>query len=282
MYRQRHIKGKLRKIKPQTPLLKRLEFWIVLFVTLGTFSVFYFVYFFSGFQINNIVVSGNQMVQKSDLQKFIESDVTKKIVNLPFFKITSKSIFLTGSRSLSKAILTTFPPIESVQVKRIFPNTLAINTTERKSLGIYCQDQYDNCFLIDGNGIIFERFEGYPHGITVVRQADEKSNVFTGEQIINQEIMSAISKIQKNLKDNLQVNLKEAMITSPVRLDVLTSENWKIYFNLSQDSDINTQLLKLNLLLKQEVPENQRTNLEYINLMTKDKAIICDNKTCAE
>jgi hypothetical protein len=104
--------------------------------------------------------------------------------------------------------------------------------------------------------------------------------VFTGEDVVAQNIINAISKIQKSLKDNFQIDLKEALVASSVRLNVTTSENWQIYFDLSPESDINLQLTKLNLLLNGGMSADSRKNLRYIDLRPQDRAIICDNKTC--
>jgi hypothetical protein len=84
------------------------------------------------------------------------------------------------------------------------------------------------------------------------------------------------------LKDNFQINLEEALVTSPLRLDVNTSENWRIYFDLGPDSDINLQLTKLNLLLNGGISTASRKTLRYIDLRPKDRAIICDNNTCGQ
>ena len=61
-----------------------------------------------------------------------------------------------------------------------------------------------------------------------------------------------------------------------------TSKNWQIYFDLSSDSDINSQLTKLNLLLNGGISADDMKNLHYIDFRPKDRAIICDNATCGE
>jgi hypothetical protein len=55
-------------------------------------------------------------------------------------------------------------------------------------------------------------------------------------------------------------------------MDTTINEGWQIYFSLDPDSDINTQLVKLNLLLSGEIPLENRKNLEYIDLRFKDRA----------
>ena len=84
--------------------------------------------------------------------------------------------------------------------------------------------------------------------------------------------MNDIYKIQKDLKDNFQINLTEALITSPIRLNVTTGEGWQIYFNLQGNPDINSQITKLNLLLNGDITPTIRKTLQYIDLRFQDRA----------
>lgn len=72
------------------------------------------------------------------------------------------------------------------------------------------------------------------------------------------------------------------MVASSIRIDVKTDKNWKIYFDLNETSDINLQLTKLNLLLGGGMTDTEKSNLRYIDLRPKDRAIICDNSTCGK
>jgi len=126
--------------------------------------------------------------------------------------------------------------------------------------------------LIDNNGIIFEPVAVISEDAIIVRQTMESNQVFTGQEVIARNIISTISLIKQTLKDNFQIDLKEAMVTSPLRLDVKTGENWQIYFNLDPGSDINSQLIKLNLLLAEEILPEARKSLQYIDLRFEDRA----------
>ena len=93
--------------------------------------------------------------------------------------------------------------------------------------------------------------------------------------------MDLLLKLEKNMRDDFKIKIKEATITSPIKLSVTTGEGWKIYFNLGDDSDTSVELAKLNLLLNGGMTAQERENLRYIDLKPKDRAIICDNSTCA-
>ena len=273
-YRKKHIKGKIHRIKPKKSIFRRLWFWIIFLFLIIVFSVFYFAFFYSGVQIKNVVISGNEKVAGSDIENLISTDINNKILGL----FDSKSIFLVNPDRINKDILEKFPEIEKLTINKKLPQTLILNVTERKSVGIYCQTN-NICFLIDQNGIIFEASEINSENV-IIKQASEDSQIFIGQEVVAKNIIDLLLKVEKNLKDNFQINLKEALIASSIRLDVDTNENWKIYFDLSPNYNINSQITKLNLLLNSEISVNQRKNLRYIDLRPKDRAIVCDNKTC--
>ena len=268
-YRRKHVKNKIRKIKPKKSILKRPIFWyLILFLILAS-AVFYFLLFSDNFQVKNIIILGNEKVNSKDIENIVQSNINKRILAFLSWTLESKSILLVKLEKLDKEILERFPVIEKTKIDKNLPQTLMLGITERKPLGVFCKDganDQQQCFLIDKNGVIFEPAFAVPENFSVVRQTLDNKEVFIGEEVIGKNIMEAISKIKRNLEDNFQINVKEALVSNPLRLNVKTSENWQIYFNLDEDSDINLQLAKLNLLLdKQIAPETRRT-LEYIDL----------------
>jgi len=280
-YRKSHVKNKVYKIRPKKSIFKKLWFWVLLLIAVAVSTGFYFVLFYPGFQINNIVVLGNDKVNSKDLQKIVLENSNTGLIKFWNINITSSSIFLLNQDDLYKEILKQFPIIEKLRINVKFPQTVSLGITERKPLGVYCGEN-QKCFLVDENGIVFEDI--IPNTVDIkypiVRQALENKDVYVGEQVIGQSIIIAVLKIQKDLNDNFQIDLREALVTSPIRLNVTTSENWKIYFDLEEGSDINSQIIKLNLLLEQQTTPDSRENLQYIDLRPKDRAIICDNKEC--
>jgi cell division septal protein FtsQ len=246
-------------------------------------SVSYFIIFYSGFQLKNILISGNDRVKTNDLQELVSNDANTQLINFWNIKIISRSIFLINSGKINKDILEKFPSVEKANISQKLPQTLILNIAERKPVGVFCpltsSGQADSgCFLIDQSGIIFEPQAAVPVDVLIVRQTAENGQLSAGQEVVAQDIISAIYKIQKMLKDNFQIDSKEALIANPLRLNIMTDENWQIYFDLS--SDINLQITKLNLLLNSQIPADKRGDLRYIDLRPKDRAIICDNEIC--
>ena len=113
-YRKKHIKNKIHRIKPKKSIFKKLWFWIVFLVLLIILSVLYLVFFYSGFQLKNIVISGNQKVSNKDIESLVFNDVNNKILGI----IDYKSIFLINNDKINKDILEKFPVIEKITINK--------------------------------------------------------------------------------------------------------------------------------------------------------------------
>ncbi|MFA6190090.1 MAG: FtsQ-type POTRA domain-containing protein [Candidatus Staskawiczbacteria bacterium] len=279
-YRKNHIKDKLHRAKPKKSIFKMLWFWILLLILIVIISGFYFLFFYPGLQIKNILISGNVKINTQNLNDATYNYIEKELASFFNIKITSKSILLVNTKEVNKKILEKFPEIEKLKINKKLPQTMTLAIVERKPIGAYCDQISNNCFMIDPTGTIFELLTTIPADTTIVRQNMATSQAFLGQKVISQNIITAIYKIKENLKNSFQIDLKEALVTSPIRLDVNTSNNWKAYFDLSPKADIDAQIKKLNLLLGGEIATDNIKNLKYIDLRPKDRAIVCDNSTC--
>lgn len=259
-HRRHHVKKKVHRLKPKKSIFKRPIFWFI-FLFLILLLFFYILIFYSKFQVDSVIISGNNNVQKEVLQGVVWDNINKNL---------SKSIFLTGSKIISKDILNRFPEIESVEVSKKFPKIITIQVKERTPFAVFCQTDDKKCFYIDRNGVIFEILEQIPENTSIIRQLIYDKEVFVGERVVEKNIIDMISNIKISLKDNFQIDVKSAMITTPFRLNIETSENWQIYFNLDSETDL--QIAKMNLLLKDEIPIEIRKTLQYVDLRFKARA----------
>jgi cell division protein FtsQ len=289
-YKKKQIKSKIHRIKPKISILKNIWFWILTSSFLVIIIFLYFLFFYPDLQLKNVTVSGNEKIKTEEIQSFVFDATNIKIINFLSIKIDSNSIFLINKNKINKNILEKFPAIEKITITRNFPQTLNINITEKKPVGIYCYflevDQIDKCFSIDENGIIFEPLEEVDYNTTIVRQMINNKQINVGQEAISRDVMNMLYKIKKTLQDDFQVDLREAVVNSYTKLSITTNEGWKIYFDIGTGSDIDSQITKLDLLLKDGFSNtaegNTRNNLKYIDLVPRDRAIVCDNNICSE
>jgi len=280
-YRKKHVKNKIHSIKPKKSVFKKLWFWIIILVLTIVSAGFYLLFFYSGLQVKNIVVLGNEKIKTQDLEELAFNNADINLLSFWNIKIVSRSILFVDIDKINNDILKKYSVVENAKISKKLPETLTLNITERKPMGVFCGTD-NQCFSIDNSGVVFGPAGAVPENTTIVRQPFNNGQVFSGEQVVAENIISAIYKIRKSLKDNFQIDLKEVLITSPLRINVKTNENWQIYFDLAPASDIGSQITKLNLLLSDEISADKRKNLRYVDLRPKDKAIVCDNSTCGE
>ncbi len=259
-YRHKHIKPKIRSLKKRKRLIQKPWFWVILLVLIIMGSIFYFVFFFPKFQVANIIISDNQNIQTKDIENIVWQDLNKNIF--------SKSIFIIDSKKLVKDILNKFTSIESVEVQIKLPDNIILKIKERELFAVFCADEnLNSCFHMDKMGMIFKPLEQFSENNFIVRR-EENNEVFLGENIIEKNIIDIISMVEKDLKNNFQIDIREVFVSNP--LIFKTSENWQIYFDPT--SDVDLQITKMNILLKDKITINDRKNIKYIYLQYKDRA----------
>lgn len=271
-YRKKHIKHRIHKIRPKKSIFKRPGFWLILLPLVVFASFSYLLFFYSGLQINNIVVSGNQKAATEEIKNLVLENISKKIINLASLQASSKSILLADINNLSREISEKFPVVESAKIDKNYPQTLNITITERKQAATFCNASFGGegrCYLIDGNGVIFEDSSKNPENMPVIWHP-LGGEVSLGQSVLDKNAIGGVAKIEKMLKNNFQINIKDVLLPDSAELDVKTSEGWSIYFNLN--SDIDLQITKVKLLLESEISEIARKSLKYIDMRFKDRA----------
>jgi len=252
---------KAHRIKRKKSILKSRFFWLTSLILIVFGVVFYFLIFSPFFQVEKIIVSGEEKVSKEEIKELIKRNLEKKIL---FCK--TKSIFLVNLNQIRKDILNNSPQLAEVEISQGFPDALDVIVIERLALANFCQNE--KCFLLDNKGIIFEEIEPQTNLIKIIDGQKEKMPKL-GEQMIERDYLEKILKIKKYLFEELKLGTKEFLVFSQ-RLNVKTDEDWEIYFD--PRGDLNWQLTKLNSVLKEKIPPEKRKNLEYIELRFGDLA----------
>lgn len=245
------------RIKKRKSIFSSRFFWFGILILILIGGLFYLAIFSSIFQIREIKISGNQKVSSEILENLIREKISQRVL---FF--SSQSIFLTHFNKINKTILEKFPQIAKVNLKRKFFDKLIVEIKERKLVAIFSHNE--NLFSLDREGVIFEQIEEPESKLLKVKNLTLKKNPKLGEKVIKEEILGQILEINSKLNENLKIEPVEISIVSEERINVKTSEGWEIYFNLK--GDLNWQLTKLSLILKERVPPEKRKNLEYIDL----------------
>ena len=248
-----------RTVKKRVPfrIFKHKITWIVLLVVAFITSLVYLFIFSSVFQVKNIDISETEKVPTEEINNIISDNIG--------------NIFLANLKDISQKIIDRFPQIDNVVIKRKLPDKLITKIVERQPIAIFCKPSIDSslkifgtrenkdCYYIDNKGIVFE--EAGEKDLPIIKIQNPVYRPIFGREVIGNEYLKKLLTINYDIKD---IGVSELYPVSENRLDVKTSENWNIYFNTK--GNIDWQVEKLNVLLKEKLPVEERTNLEYIDL----------------
>jgi cell division septal protein FtsQ len=223
------------RVKRKRLILRNRFFWLGLLFLVVAGATFYFLFFSEFFQVEKVVVTGEEKISKEEIKTLIPQ----------------KNIFLTDLKKIRENILKKFPQIAEVEINRGLPDVLNVQVSERVAVAVWCEQ---DCFLIDREGVVFE----------IAPLETDLVKIFGEKKLFGKDKISQILEIKSKLKENLDIGIKKASLVSPKRLNVETTENWEIYFNLERDLD--WQITKLGLVLEKQIPPEKRRNLQYIDL----------------
>jgi cell division septal protein FtsQ len=240
---------KSHRYKIKKPFYKK-KIFIYSFISISiSIVLFYFLIFFSFFQINNIDISGNKKINSNELINFLDKKLSKS-----FLFLNSKSILIFFPTKIAPEILNEFPEISSLKLKRVYPNQINLEIKERRLIGTSCNS---DCFYFDLTGKIFEKTENKKGLIVETNNRDYS----LGNDLFSKKEIESILLIWRNTKDYLDI--MEFKIIN-YELSVTTNQGYYIRFNI--EDDIDFQIIKLDLVLTEKIPLNESKNLEYIDL----------------
>jgi len=269
------VKGyrKPHRFKKRKPIYRNRFFWLAILILIFFSSFFYFLFFTEFFQVEKISIVGLEQISEEQLNLSIKDKLENRILFFP-----TRNIFLVDLNKIKEDILKKFHRIATIEIHRNFPDSLNVLVTERKIIATFCQEGEEdkssslpsafareaNCFALDEEGIVFEEKQIDRIIQPLIKALISADEISLGKKVIEKEDLISILEINSQLKEDLNIPIEEFIISSKEKLIVLVSEGWELYFNLQEN--IKWQLTKLKALLEEKIPEEQRKDLEYIEL----------------
>lgn len=246
------------RAKPKKKWWKHEVLWHGVLATVILGTAFYTIFFHPTLQLKEIKVEGIEKIRAADIQAHITSRVARKIVFME-----TESMFLIPVKKIQESLLRDFPQLATANIKRVWPDTLAIIVQERKKVALWCFRD-EQCSFIDPEGIIFEEAgKEEKEEFFFVQDIARREAPRLGEQVISQELLGQMFALKTELQ-NIQVEAEKAVLVSQERMNIKTTEGWEIYFALPPD--ISWQITRLQLVLEKEIPAERRQGLKYIDL----------------
>jgi len=247
--------------KERKSLLKRKGFWWGVAASVLTTGVVYVLFLSPWLQIEEVVVSGTEQVSPGEIVLEVDTVLSETFLGVR----TGGNMLLFPKAQVAAGLLSSFPQLADVVLKRSFSGKLTVEVTERGPVGSWCEQ--DACFSIDGGGVAFKELT---EEMVPVFQGFRAREVVLGEEIIDPSLLAVLLEFRAALVPEVAIagfQVKEAF-----QVTALAQEGWDILLDTSQD--MAWQLTKLREVLEQKIPEEERGNLEYIDLRFGDRAYI--------
>ena len=224
-----------------------------------------FLLFSPRFQISNITIAGNNDISTDDLKKAAEEKM-KTSFSMMGMDFSTESIFLSvakGANSLAEA----FPQIDKITVKKNFPNGLSIQIVEKTPFAGWCEAfDAEKCYLVDKFGSYIKDVDAGAIDSGLVR-VNEKEKI---DSPAKKDILSSLMQIGSGLDQN-QIKIANFDLYKD---KVIVGTNLKCQLIFTRGEDLNWQIEKLKIVLKNDTYSKKLNSLQYIDLRFGNQAII--------
>jgi len=261
MQRRQKVKKRISRKKKKS-IFHSFYFSLFIFSSIILMSGAGFLLFSPRFQIDQLSISGNKDIASENLEK-VAGEKLKTSFSVLGMQFSTGSIFLSAGKGVN-ALMEAFPEIESIKIRKDFPNKVSLEIVEKTPYAIWCEEYgTQKCYMIDRKGSYIKSCEKDQSLINIIEKESLKD-------VEKKDILDKLAIVGEKLKENSitpsSFNLFEE------KLVVLSNLNCKIIFNINDDLD--WQVEKLGIVIKNPKYFKDVDKLEYIDLRFGNQAII--------
>ncbi|UCD11200.1 MAG: FtsQ-type POTRA domain-containing protein [Nitrospinaceae bacterium] len=206
------------------------------------------------FAVSRVTVTGNEMVSRQDLRKWLTS-------------VSGKNIFLLDLEAASSDFKT-HPWVQTASVRKVFPQTLHIHLKERQP---FARIRLGETYVMDSHGVLLAGDgEAYRHLPLVIHF--ERRSAGPGQTVANRTVVESL-KVMREL-NRLPFFRADAIdrvqIRPGARVEFASGkEDTKVFMSLNalRENFRNFRML-MNTLNKQE------QSIDRIDLSFKDQVVV--------
>jgi hypothetical protein len=205
---------------------------------------------------------------------FFEGDLNSCLEGKYWGIIDRRNLLFFRKASIEGTLLSKYPNLEKVEVKKDFPDKIEVAVTERES-GIILVSNGRN-LAIDQKGVAYQEVdldnpeEGLEEVLTLHDQSEKQADL--GSSIIDKNYIEYLISVREHLRDDFEIEIQKRVETpSIVSFDTrfTTLSGWQIFFD--QSIPLEKELEMLRVVLENKIPPEKRDLLEYIDLRLDNK-----------
>jgi hypothetical protein len=248
--------------------------FIYYFLVVIFFATLVYVLIFSLFlKVERVAIFGAEAIKQDEIEKETESFMDGK-----YWKFLPRNnLLFVFKNKLEDVLRKKFVKIDSIEIKKVFPNTLDIKIKERKSLIIWCQGEVvsEKCFIVDNKGYAYTQALLESPEVkenNLIEMVDSSAREITkGEKILADDYIEFVSNIKDEIYKITGINIIPRY-TTPSRLSeelsAQTDAGWGIRFSNEIPLDKSVRTLK-TFLDKKVISDYGQ--LEYVDLRAENK-----------
>jgi len=273
---KRKIKNIRRRRKKQTFLSKFYFSLIGGFLFLGILGYGFF-YFSSQFTIGDVKSAS---LSDSSEEKLVEIIKQKLTWSFSLFgREYSFNNFLISQNKKLSLILSEFPEIESIDIKRDYlQKNILFEVKEKQPIAIW-QEKYNgsNCYFVDKNGTFIKNCDCFSaNGLVLIK---EENNICNQDLEFKKNILAQTKNLIKKIVE-LKLSFDNLSLFAKDKISFNLSNGCQIFFDPS--GDLDWQVEKLVTVLGKSQYFDNLDNLKYIELRYGNTAALCQKgQKCA-
>lgn len=242
---------------------KSVVFWLASIVVISGITL-YVLLFARFFRIKEINVEAGERISSDSVKA-----ATREFLGQKTLKIFLKNnYFIFSSTQAQEFLKNKFSEIKNVEVAKNIYGAVTIKIQERNGIMLYCRD--NKCYEMDEDGIIFEEAPQIYGGTEACLRDDSARDIKLKDNVIEPKMAEFLLLTKKLLQERSNLNLVYFEINNypPIDIWAITSENWKIIFDINREPE--NQVEALRLVLEEKI-KDQRNALEYVDLRVENR-----------
>lgn len=174
------------------------------------FSLFIYLSRHERFQIGEVVVPGEEVVEREEIVSLAKESLTGRYLWI----IPKANAFLYPRQVIKESLLKEFPRFKSVWLDVNNFHTLSVDVEERVPLALYCKNAGE-CYFLDEDGLIFAPAGSFSGTVYFTYTTKDKIDNPVGTSLLSPEEFRALPKFIETL---------EALNVHPVGLEISDDE----------------------------------------------------------
>jgi len=234
--RNKIVRYKINRNKIKTRKNTQIKRKIIIYLFLAAIiSIFYLLFFSNIFKVQKIDNINNTIETKA-LSDKIKSELRYNL---------SKNLILLNSQKTAEQLIKKFPELETIEIQKKFPNTLAFKFDEFPLSAnlIVESSNLKKTYILNSLGFIIKENYENPTLPFIKMQTEEAIN--PDKKAIDKETLEYIISARQYFEEKFGMKVKEVIYKPiPRELHLLTERDFYIWLDIQQDYEEQLQKLK--------------------------------------